>query len=119
MIHFPRGRRTTSTPFSHGTSTSLLGLPFGLFEVWRNHRAKAAAVAIGLAACLNPAMYVLRLTGGGWEVSNRSSEFLYISIGFVIALGLVNLQLPRLLHWARNQIALPLGWRILTQYTSQ
>ncbi len=85
----------------------LLGLPFGLFEVWRNHRAKAAAVAIGLAACLNPAMYVLRLTGGGWEVSNRSSEFLYISIGFVIALGLVNLQLPRLLNWVRNQIALP------------
>ncbi len=85
----------------------LLGLPFGLIEVWRKHRHNAAAVAMGLCGCLNPVMHVLRLTGGGWEVSNRSSEFLFISIGFLIALGLIDLPLPRVLHWVRAQIAVP------------
>ena len=83
----------------------LLGLPFGLLAIWQRHRYKAAAVAMGLCGCLNPVMHVMRLTGGGWEVSNRSSEFLFISIGFLIALGLVDLPLPRLLHWMRAQIA--------------
>ncbi len=84
---------------------TLFGLPFGLLTVWQRHRHKAAALTMALCGCLNPVMHVMRLTGGGWEVSNRSSEFLFISIGFLIALGLVDLPLPRVLHWLRAQIA--------------
>ena len=84
-----------------------LSIPFGLLEIWRRHRDKATALTFGLAACLHPATLLLRLTGGGWEISNRSSEFLFLGVGLLMGLALVNLKLPKWAHSLRAKISLP------------
>ena len=86
----------------------VLLLPFGLIEIWRKHREKVTALTLALAACLHPAMLLLRLTGGGWEISNRSSEFLFVGIGLLLALALVNLKLPKWMTLARARLAMPI-----------
>ena len=63
----------------------LLGLPFGLLQIWRRHRAEAMAVALGVVVLAYPVTLVLRLTERGAETSNRSSEFLFVGIAFVLA----------------------------------
>jgi hypothetical protein len=78
----------------------LLGLPFGLLQLWRRHRADALALALAGAALTYPASLALRLTNRGAETSNRASEFLFVAIAFVLALGVVEL-------WPANGP----GWR--------
>ena len=68
-----------------------LGLPFGAFEIWKRHRNKVIALLLVAIAVAYLPMQLLRLTKAGWETANRSSEFLFIGIGFVLALGIVNL----------------------------
>jgi hypothetical protein len=63
------------------------GLPFGLLEIWRRYRDNALAVALGVAAVGYPASLALRLSGGSWEVGYRTAEFLFVAVGFVVALG--------------------------------
>jgi hypothetical protein len=72
----------------------LLGLPFGLLRIWRGHRSDAVALALGVGALAYPATLVLRLTERGAETSNRASEFLFVSIGFVLAVAITELWLP-------------------------
>ena len=86
----------------------VLLLPFGLIEIWRKHREKVTALTLALAACLHPATLLLRLTGGGWEISNRSSEFLFVGVGLLLALALVNLKLPKWMTLARARLAMPI-----------
>ncbi len=85
-----------------------LSIPFGLVEIWRRHRDKATALTFALAACLQPITLLLRLTGGGWEISNRSSEFLFLGIGLLLGLALVNLKLPKWAAAVRTSIAWPI-----------
>jgi len=84
-----------------------LMLPFGIAEVWRRHRHKATALMLALTACLYPATLLLRFTGGGWEISNRTSEFLFIGIGLLVALTLTDLKLTHWLHTLRKTLAMP------------
>ncbi|MHB1131385.1 MAG: hypothetical protein ACYC4L_03255 [Chloroflexota bacterium] len=64
----------------------LLSLPVGLILLWRRHRGRAAALMLALVAMAYPATLVLRLTGRGWEIGNRSSEFVFLGLAFVLAL---------------------------------
>lgn len=71
---------------------TLLGMPWGLLIIWRRHRENALALmltGISLGYILSLA---LRLTSSGWETGNRLSEFVFLGVGFVLAIGVTE-------HW--------------------
>ncbi|HEY2771485.1 MAG TPA: hypothetical protein VGI87_13000 [Solirubrobacteraceae bacterium] len=67
----------------------LLALPFGLFASWRRRRQGIGVVLLGIAALMYPVTLALRLTAAGTETSNRTSEFVFIGLGAVLALAFV------------------------------
>jgi hypothetical protein len=71
----------------------LVGITLGLIRVWSGHRREALVVTLALGTLLYPATLVLRLTPDGAETANRSSEFLFLAIGFISALGISELWL--------------------------
>lgn len=64
----------------------LAGLPLGIVLVWRRYRDRAVVLVLALVALAYPPSLMLRLTGRGWEIGNRSSEFVFFGIAFVLAL---------------------------------
>ena len=74
----------------------LVGLVFGLIRVWANRRREALILTLALGSMVYPATLILRLTPDGAETANRSSEFLFLAIGFIVALGVSELWLRRL-----------------------
>lgn len=66
----------------------LLLIPFGLVQLKRGYWKQPFALLLGGAALAYPALLTLRLTRTSWEISNRTSEFLFIGLGFVMAVGL-------------------------------
>jgi hypothetical protein len=75
-----------------GMGLVLAAIPLGLFVIWKRYGSSAMAISLGLSALGYPATQVLRLTNRGWEIGNRSSEFLFLGVGFVIALAVLELQ---------------------------
>ncbi|HZQ38001.1 MAG TPA: hypothetical protein VFD32_18885, partial [Dehalococcoidia bacterium] len=65
----------------------------------------AGVLTLALAALLYPATLSLRLTSVGAETSNRASEFLFVAIGLVAALGLTGFE-PRAAAWRRLRLLL-------------
>jgi hypothetical protein len=86
-----------------------MGLPLGAFELWKRHRNKMLALLLGAIALAYPAVQLLRFTSAGWETANRSSEFLFIGVGFVLALGLVKFWLLHRAGWVSKTILAGLG----------
>jgi hypothetical protein len=79
----------------------MLGLPFGLRLVWRDHRASASVLAMALVALLYPATLPLRLTPLGVATAGRLPEFLFFGIGLVLALFAVDLLPAHRRSWLR------------------
>lgn len=76
-----------------------LGLPFGLSQIWKQYRQRLLALALaGVAPAYFP-MQAFRLTPAGWETSNRASEFLFVGIAFVLAVGIVQCWFSRRCSW--------------------
>lgn len=73
----------------------LATLPFGLLYVWRRRRANTVVLALAIAALAYPASLALRLTQRGAETSNRLSEFVFVALALVLALGVVQPLLSR------------------------
>lgn len=71
----------------------LFALPLGCFQLWRQHRSNIIGLVAGSAVLAYPITLAMRLTAKGTETSNRSSEFLFISISLVIALGVMEMWL--------------------------
>jgi hypothetical protein len=68
----------------------MCGLVLGVWQVWRSRgRIQAAGFALTIGAMAYPASLGFRLTGAGWETANRSSEFSFLPVGFVVALAIV------------------------------
>ena len=82
----------------------LLGLPFGLFQIWRRHRTNTLFLALAGAALAYPASLVFRLTSGGAEGSQRASEFVFVGVAIVLALGITTFWLSRTPHWIHSVI---------------
>ena len=80
----------------------LLGLAFGLFHIWRRYRNNAAAVAMAVAAIGFPVSLSLLLTQTGAAVADRSTEFLFVAIAFVLALGAWRFLLSAKPSWRRS-----------------
>lgn len=72
----------------------LLGLPFGLWQAWRRSRYHPLGVLMITASIAYFGLLVLRFVPSAWEISNRSSEFLFLGLAFVLASG----HLPRRIH---------------------
>ncbi|HET9849392.1 MAG TPA: hypothetical protein VFR68_12665 [Candidatus Dormibacteraeota bacterium] len=84
----------------------LLGLPFGLFQLWRRYRWHSGALALAVVAIAYPASFVFRLTRSGAEAANRSNEFLFLGIAFVLAVGIAELWRVRRQEWRSLAVAL-------------
>lgn len=69
---------------------AIVAFPFGLVEVWRRYRDKSIALVLMLAGGGYFVTLGFRFTEKGWELSNRSSEFLFIGVGFLIALAIIS-----------------------------
>lgn len=70
---------------------SLLLLPFGLWQLWQRARHHAIALLLGVAAIGYFAVLGMRLTTAGWELSNRSSAYLFIGLAYLLALAVTYL----------------------------
>lgn len=102
----------------------LLGLPWGLAQIWRRYRGHLTAIrgaasltyaqivesntgvseiplALGLASLAYVSTLPLRLIPGVTEVATRSAEFLFLAIAFVLALGPVTRWLSGVMNWKR------------------
>lgn len=88
----------------------MLTLPWGLLQCWLGYRKQAAGLTFLLGALSYPVTLALRLTGGGWEISARSSVFVYIPLAFVMAVGLERCWLPDRFAWLTRWIE---PWRRL------
>ena len=53
-----------------------------------------------------PASFPFRLTTGGAEAANRSTEFLFLGISFGLAVGIVELWLVSRQDWRKTALAL-------------
>ena len=85
----------------------LLSLPFGLWRLWPRRRASALALVLAGGALAYPVSLGLRLTPAGTETSNRASEFLFIGIAFVLAVGVAEVWAPRGAGWGRAALIVP------------
>ncbi|MCU0507905.1 MAG: hypothetical protein MUC34_05845 [Anaerolineae bacterium] len=70
-------------------------IPFGLLQIWRRYRGHGLAVMFALASLAYPVTLVLRLARGGSEIANRSWDFLFVAIGFALAVGIAELWMAR------------------------
>lgn len=64
-----------------------LGIPIGWLNIWRRYRHQIFFIFLGVIALAYLPMQALRLTHAGWETGNRSSAFIFIGVGFVLALA--------------------------------
>lgn len=71
----------------------LAALPFGLHRAWRRRRSSAVMLIFAASFIAYPITLGLRLTESGTETANRSSEFLFLGIGVLIAAVMVQLWL--------------------------
>ncbi|MFN8464429.1 MAG: hypothetical protein U0X20_02715 [Caldilineaceae bacterium] len=74
----------------------LLGLPFGLYQVWRRYARSAVAVLMALAAVAYFAMLGFRLTGAGWETANRAASYLFLGLALVLSMAAAQLWLTKM-----------------------
>jgi hypothetical protein len=69
----------------------LVIIPSTTLQGWQRYRNNAAALALALMVLFHPIMQVFRLTSSGWEIANRSSEFLFWAIAFVLAIAVLRI----------------------------
>lgn len=117
FIQFLTGHGPAKVPFSSTSSQRdplvvqvlgfasviliLLSVPFGLWRLWARRRANALALTLAGGTLAYPVSLGLRLTQQGTETSNRASEYVFVGIGFVLALVIAEAWLPGRLHWPR------------------
>jgi len=77
----------------------LVGLPPGLFRIWQHHRTNAIGLALAGAALAYPVTQVLRLTPAGGETGDRATEFVFLGIAFVLAIGAAQFWFSRTPNW--------------------
>ena len=85
----------------------VLGLPFGLLALWRQHRKASAPLLLAAIALAYPATLPMRFTGGA-DISGRAWSFLFLGVAPVLALAAWSLRsrLRRDLLW-RPAVAAP------------
>lgn len=67
----------------------LVGLVLGVVALWRGWLRRPLAVCLALVGLAYPATLAARFTPIGAELSARSSEFVFLGLGFMAAIGLL------------------------------
>jgi len=70
-----------------------LGIPVGLFVIWKRYRRNVLAVTLGIAALGYPASQLFRLTPDGAEATDRLASFLFVAVSFALA-ALITMMWP-------------------------
>lgn len=71
------------------TALIMLGLPFGWRQIWRHQRHSTWALALGVGAAGFYACTLLRVTApDGTELTGRILTFVYIPVGYTLAMAL-------------------------------
>jgi hypothetical protein len=83
---------------------TLLGMPWGLLVIWRRHRENALVLMLAGVSLGYILSIVLRLTSSGWETGNRLSEFVFLGVGFVLAMGITEHWLSERRTWRRTAL---------------
>jgi uncharacterized membrane protein YhaH (DUF805 family) len=77
----------------------LLGMGFGLFLIWRRRGTISTGVAaLTIASLAYPVSLGFRFTSAGAEISNRASEFVFLAVALVLAMGVAGLRPPQRLR---------------------
>jgi hypothetical protein len=71
----------------------LVGTFAGVYHIWRRYPKNVFIMTMSMVSLAYPVTLIMRLTNAGAETANRSSEFLYLALGPVIALALIELWL--------------------------
>ena len=82
----------------------VLGLPFGLFRIWQQHRTNAAILTLAGVALAYPVSQALRLTPAGGETGDRATEFVFLGVVFVLAIGATQFWFSHASSWRRRAI---------------
>lgn len=80
------------------------GVPGGLREFWRRYQTRGLVlilVLMGLAYFVNLG---LRLSPQAWETANRASEFLFIGLAFLLAIGVEGLWKVKKAPWIGSAV---------------
>lgn len=78
----------------------MAGLTAGVVYWWMHYRKNPFATALVIVAIIYPALPVMRLSGGSWEMANRLSGFVFTGLAFIVALGLI--RLPLNIAWLKS-----------------
>lgn len=84
----------------------LLGLPSGIFWIWLYKRSNPIVLTLGIVTFAYPLSQVFRLTKAGAESADRATEFLFLSIAFILAIGIREFWLSQTLKWRRSAIVI-------------
>jgi hypothetical protein len=76
-----------------------VALPFGLWRIRRRYRKDPFALVLAVVSVAFFGVAVLRLAPGAWETAKRAGEFLFIGLGFVLALTGLDRWAPRQAVW--------------------
>ena len=77
----------------------MLGLPFGLFQIWRRYRANATALMLAIAAFIYPVSQLMRLTSSGVNLGGRLQPYVFGAIALVLAVGITHFWIARAPNW--------------------
>ncbi len=89
------------------TSVLLLGfgLLFGVWQWWLSQKRHALVMAFVLLACSYPLLPIMRLSDGAWDMAHRASGFVFIGLGLIVSLGMIQFPLPSKFMRSRQIIA--------------
>ena len=77
----------------------LLGLMWGAIVTWRYNRNRTTYIFLGIVGLLYPLTQLLRFSEKGPEIASRIGPFMYMGIGFVLAVGITNLYGRQSVSW--------------------
>jgi hypothetical protein len=79
----------------------LVGLPFGLFVIWRHHRSNAATLALAVVTLGYPISQAIRVSPSGVTLAGRAPAYLFPEIAFVLGIGVIQFWLADAPSWRR------------------
>jgi hypothetical protein len=83
-----------------------LGLPFGLFLIWRHYRTNAAVLALAAGALAYPVSLLIHLTAVGVDLGGRLQPYVFASAAFVLAIAITHFWLSRKPSWRYRALLL-------------
>lgn len=69
-------------------------LPVGAWQWWLRYKKQALVTTLLVIALCFPLLPVMRLSSGAWDLANRASGFVFIGLGFIGGLALIQFPLP-------------------------